>query len=266
MLATLEGYAVEGGFDRAYEPATCYSPTIALGRHPGPGDACGLWRDYERVLDLVPSLGLDGVRLTLEWARIEPRRGVVDEGALVRYREVIAHARSLGLDATVVVVDAAWPSWLGLEAWLLPWVGEYLVAHARRVVDAVGDLATGLRVFADRVGIVERGFLVGEAPPWRRGATDDAASALERSGELERALRGDPLVGPRLVGAARTLSLEGPLDALRSAWIDARGCDEVYVRSLVGGVGPSAVPTGLLARGKDQWAPTAAAELLAVFV
>ncbi len=56
VLVTLEGYAVEGGFDRPFEPATCYAPTIALGRHAGPGRADNLWRDYEAVLDFVPGL------------------------------------------------------------------------------------------------------------------------------------------------------------------------------------------------------------------
>ena len=98
---TLEGYAVEGGFDGPYQPATCYVPTIALGRHVGPGDADDLWHDYERVLDLVPALGFDGVRLNVEWARVEPRRGEVDDAALERYAEVARYATSLGLGVTV---------------------------------------------------------------------------------------------------------------------------------------------------------------------
>ncbi len=76
---TLEGYAVEGGFDGPGEPATCYSPTIALKRQVGPGGADDLWREYETVLDFVPEMGFDGVRLTIEWARIEPRAGEVDD-------------------------------------------------------------------------------------------------------------------------------------------------------------------------------------------
>ena len=63
---TLEGYAVEGGLDGPYQPATCYRPTIALGRHAGPGDAEDLWSEYEEVLDLAATLGVDGVRLSVE--------------------------------------------------------------------------------------------------------------------------------------------------------------------------------------------------------
>ncbi len=173
---TLEGYAVEGGFDGAYQPSTNFRPTIALGRHVGPGDADDLWPDYERVLDLVPTLGLDGVRLTVEWARVEPRRGEVDDTALVRYADAARHAKSLGLGVTLVIVDAAWPAWLGLEAWLLPWVVPLVVEHTRRVVTTIG--ADGVVPFADPESLVN-GFLDASAPPWRHGARVDAEMAHE---------------------------------------------------------------------------------------
>ena len=51
MHVTLDGYAVEGGYDGPHQPATCLTPTISQGRHEGPGDGALLWRDYERVLE-----------------------------------------------------------------------------------------------------------------------------------------------------------------------------------------------------------------------
>jgi beta-glucosidase/6-phospho-beta-glucosidase/beta-galactosidase len=135
LFVTLEGYAVEGGFDQVGEPATCYSPAIALGRQRGPGGADDLWRQYESVLDFVPGLGFDGVRLSVEWTRIEPRADEIDTAALSRYRAVARHARSLGLEVTVALIDAVWPAWLGQEAWLLPWAAPDALAHGERVVE-----------------------------------------------------------------------------------------------------------------------------------
>ena len=199
LLVTLEGYAVEGGFDRPYEPATCFRPTIALGRHDGPGDAADLWRDYERVLDLVPDLGFDGVRLTLEWARIEPRRGEVDQSALERYAAVAHYANAIGLDVTVAMVDAAWPAWLGLEAWLLPWVHDVTVAHVRRTVSFLGDEVSGVVVFTQPGELVAHGFISATAPPWRRGATRDASFARAQLASIEATLRRDER-GSRVAG------------------------------------------------------------------
>ena len=264
MFVTLEGYAVEGGFDGPHQPSTCYRPTIALGRHDGPGDADSLWLDYEHVLALVPGLGFDGVRLSVEWARIEPRRGEVDESALARYAAVARHARSLDLGVTIVLVDTAWPAWLGLEAWLLPWVTPLVIEQARRVVAALGDVVTGVMPFADAEQLVGRGFIDGTMPPWRSGATTDAAFATNQLKAIVTALAADDIVGPRTVGVVRTIPLNLSLSAISSARSSGSECDELHFRSLVKGSGPTAAPIGLLEKRRGEWRPQISDELRAV--
>ncbi len=255
---TLEGYAVEGGIDGPYQPSTCYRPTIALGRHDGPGDADGLWNDYEQVLDLVPAMGFDGVRLNVEWARTEPHRDVFDDAAFERYDDVASYAKSLGLGVTVVVVDAAWPAWLGLEAWLLPWVVPRVLAQARRVAES--PAATGVVVFADETSLVN-GFLDSSAPPWRRGARVDAEMARSQIDSIVSQLREDPLVGSKVVSSSASVRVDQPIDQIRSAL--GTQCDEVYVRSLVRGHGPSA-SAGLLVKDGGRWRVDASDELLEI--
>ncbi|MGA2969533.1 MAG: hypothetical protein ABSE75_06990 [Acidimicrobiales bacterium] len=264
LLATVEGYAVEGGFDRAHEPSTCWVPSIAFGRHEGPGDALGLWRDYEQVIAWAPTLGLDGVRITMEWARIEPRRGVVDPVALERYAQVARYAQGLGLCVSAALVDAAWPSWLGQEAWLLPWVVPYALEHARRVVTYLGDAIDRVVFFANPDDLVTNGYLNETAPPWRRGASDDAASARIQIDEILRQLRADAAVGPKMVGPTATISLDLTSDECVAARVAAADSEEIYVRTLVHGRGPSAGPPGLLERGENGWSPTKSAQLLHV--
>jgi beta-glucosidase/6-phospho-beta-glucosidase/beta-galactosidase len=249
VLATLEGYNVEGGYDRPGEPTTCFSPTIALGRHPGPGEADGLWTDYEQVLDVAATLGIDGVRFGLEWARIEPHQGRIDESALSRYREILRYATSLGLRVTVATYGEAWPSWLGLEAWLLPWVAPHALGHVRRVVDVLGADIGGLVLFADPEALVRRGYLDGTAPPWRTRASADAQSASEQIAAITDELRADAAVGPLVVGRTCTIDLDATAldDALRGDY------DEVYLRALVKGKGPTSASDGLLVKHDGQW-------------
>ncbi len=261
LFVTLEGYAVEGGFDRGGEPMTCYSPTIALGRHAGPGAADDLWHDYERVLDIVPSLGFEGVRLSVEWARIEPRSGEIDHGALHRYAEVVRHARSLGLLVSVAVIDSVWPSWLGLEAWLLPWVVPHVQGHARRMVDTFGDEATGFVLFTQPQELVTRGFLLATAPPWRKSALKDASFASAQIARITQSLVEDVIVGPRLVRRSAVISLDAtPLELMAAR--NASDVDELYVRSLLRGSGPTSVSVGLLSTRGGEWRVSADDELL----
>lgn len=253
---TLEGYAVEGGFDGPYQPSTCFRPTIALGRHVGPGEADNLWHDYEHVLDLVPTLGFDGIRLSVEWARVEPRRGEVNESVLARYAEVVRHAQSLGLGVTTVIVDAAWPAWLGLEAWLLPWVVPRVLEHTTRVVTSTAP--DGVVAFANPQLLV-KGFLDSSTPPWRRNARVDADLARTQIESIITELRDDAIVGPRLIMNSASVRVDQPASEIRAAI--ATECDELYVRSLVRGHGPSA-SAGLLVKGSDGWRVDASEELL----
>jgi beta-glucosidase/6-phospho-beta-glucosidase/beta-galactosidase len=261
LLVTLEGYAVEGGFDQVGAPATCYSPTIALGRHSGPGAADDLWRHYEKVIDFVPGLGFDGVRLSVEWARIEPRAGEIDRAALSRYLEVVRHARSLGLEVTVVLIDAVWPAWLGQEAWLLPWTVPYVIAHARRVVEYFDDHLTGVLAFAQPQELVAGGYLSASAPPWRRSALIDASFANAQIARIGEQLQEDELVGAKLVPSSEVINLDVAPDDLRVARASC-SASELYVRSLVRGVGPTSVAAGLLVQRGDQWRVGASEELL----
>jgi len=252
---------VEGGFDRAGEPMTCYAPTIGLGRHVGPGAADDLWRHYEDVLDFVPDLGFAGVRLSVEWARVEPRQGECDEEALRRYRDVVRYARSLGLDVTIALVDAVWPSWLGLEAWILPWVVPHVLAHARRLVETFSDDVTGVVPFAQPDELVTRGFLAGTAPPWRRGASTDAGFARAQIEGLVSALGDDGIVGPRLVRSSAVASLDdAPEDLIETR--RSLDVEEIYVRSLLRGSGPTSAGAGLLALHGHEWRVSAPEELL----
>jgi beta-glucosidase/6-phospho-beta-glucosidase/beta-galactosidase len=261
LLVTLEGYAVEGGFDQVGGPATCYSPTIALGRHTGPGAAHDLWRHYERVLDFVPGLGFDGIRLSVEWTRIEPRADEIDTAALARYLEVAHYARSLGLDVTVVLIDAVWPAWLGQEAWLLPWVAPYVLAHGRRVVEYFGEEITGVVAFAQPNELVVNGYLRASAPPWRRSALSDAGFARAQIARITDELREDEGVGSKLITSSAVVDLDvGPEDltATRSSFLGA----EIYVRSLVRGVGPTRAGAGLLVHDGNDWRVSASEDLL----
>jgi len=259
LLATIEGYSTEGGYDRPHEPTSIYSPTISLARHAGPGEAASLWSDYEVVLDMVSELGLDGICLTPEWTRIEPRRGQVSGEAIARYREVFDYAQQRGLHVTVCVVGHVWPAWLGMEAWLLPWVAPELARHARLVASEFEGRFNSLIVFRDGESMIRRGFLEAAAPPWRKGAGDDALNAHEHILAVEHQLREDPHVGPKIVSSFANVEVDD-VDQLR-ALLKSDEFEELHIASLIRGAGPTAAAAGLLSKRDGRWEISASAIL-----
>jgi beta-glucosidase/6-phospho-beta-glucosidase/beta-galactosidase len=201
------------------------------------------------VLDVAATLGLDGVRLGLEWARIEPSRDHFDEAALGRYREVVRYAKSLGLHVSVAMVGEAWPAWLGLEAWLLPWVAPRVSNYVRRVVSTLGGDVDGVVLFTHPDEIVRNGFLEATAPPWRRRAHLDAASASAQIERIIDELRLDVDVGPLLVERTCTIGLDQSALALALTG----DFSEIHVRALVKGKGPTSASGGLLVKHAGSW-------------
>lgn len=259
-LATLEGYAVEGGFDVPGGPATCFGPAGHLGMTSLPGDADRLWESYESVIDAAGALAVDGVRVTVEWARLEPYPDRPDEEAFRRYRAVLAHARSRGLRTSVALVDAAWPSWLGQDAWLMPWIDDHVARHAARVADRLGDVLDGAVVVARAPAMIDAGYRDGTAPPFRRRERADAEDARAHLDALARAVSDGPL-GPLVT--TRYREVPALTDAAAVAhFLRATDVDEIHVRSLVAGHGPTKSPVGLLARVDGSWQPTVAGRAL----
>ena len=116
------------------------------GRHAGPGDADDLWHDYEKVLDFVPELGFDGVRLCSS-GRASSRaqaRGSMTR-ALLRYGEVMRYARvDSDLDVTVAIVDARLAVVARPRGVALPWIVPLRAGHTRRVVERLRRRRDGL--------------------------------------------------------------------------------------------------------------------------
>lgn len=105
------------------------------------GRACNSWELWETDLDLVQAMGLNAYRFSVEWARIEPAPGEVDEAALARYRQIAEGARARGLAPIVTFGHFTAPHWFAARGgWLHQDAPADFARQAARVMDALGDL------------------------------------------------------------------------------------------------------------------------------
>jgi beta-glucosidase len=82
-----------------------------LGRHTFVGDAT---RGYSKMMEdvgLVKQLGVDSYRFSIEWARIEPQKDVIDEAALAHYRSQLEALVAMGIRPMVTVHHFSNPIW-----------------------------------------------------------------------------------------------------------------------------------------------------------
>jgi len=137
------------------------------------GDACDSWNRYEHDLDLLVEFGLNSFRLSIEWARIEPEQGVIDDEALRHYRHVLEACHARSIVPVVTLHHFTLPLWVadagGFEnPAIAAWMGRY--AHV--VGEALGDLI-GIACTINEPNIVAMmGYLAGVFPPlvtsWQR--------------------------------------------------------------------------------------------------
>lgn len=140
--------------------------------HPG-SDGLESWRDD---LAALAAIGVDTVRIGLDWSRLQPRATAPLSGRWIEwYREVLEHAHGLGLGTWACLAERALPGWFADEG-------------------GFGDDATTRRNWPRWVDLCAESFhdLVDAWVP-----LDDPA------GHVERAVGEDPL---RVPAATRTVA------------------------------------------------------------
>ncbi len=108
------------------------------------GKATDFWNRYKEDVELARGLGCTVFRLSLSWARLEPRPGAWDDAAFAHYRDVLQTIRDAGMSALVTLVHNTWP--LHVQAAgngagpLDDGFPDRVAAYAREVATRLGDL------------------------------------------------------------------------------------------------------------------------------
>ncbi|MBM6699211.1 glycoside hydrolase family 1 protein [Bifidobacterium pullorum subsp. saeculare] len=102
------GHQIEGSDDHA---DTTFMEHIAHTVFSEPaGKANDSWNRWREDLDLVQGMGLNAYRFSVEWSRIEPEQGVVDQSALDRYSQMIDGCLERGITPVVTLCHFTAPS------------------------------------------------------------------------------------------------------------------------------------------------------------
>jgi len=172
-------------------------------------DGNGFATNFHDDLALIASLGVTDIRLTTEWERIEPVEGKIDGEAVDRYRDMLAHAVSVGLRPWVTLVSTSLPGWFSDDG------GSFLderargyhwMRHVDRCAQNFGEHAAGFTPIDDPVGWAIRGYHLGNRPPGRTSAGGKENLYAAITG----ALQADHLAARHLrTGPCQTMAVRG---------------------------------------------------------
>lgn len=97
-------------------------------------------------VQLLADHGITAHRLTIEWARLEPRRGAWDPAEVDRYERVLRALRSAGIEAWVTLQHLTLPGWFSEDERGFRddrMARRVWPAHVDRVAETFGDLVDG---------------------------------------------------------------------------------------------------------------------------
>ena len=164
-----------------------------LGHGSFVGDAVkGYSLDLDDV-NLVSDLGMDSYRFSIEWARIEPQKDVIDEAAIAHYRAELEALVAKGIRPLVTVHHYSLPRWAydlgdvscanGPNATNLcgfggpggPQLIQEMADHAALLAQRFGDLVDEWGTVNEPVTWLFAGYGAGYFPPGKTALTDPVA-------------------------------------------------------------------------------------------
>jgi len=102
------------------------------------GLACDWWENAEADFDRAADLGVNSLRLSVEWSRVEPRPGTFDDRALGRYVEMLQALRERGIEPMVTLHHFSSPRWLADQGgWENTETIQLFARFVRKVVESL---------------------------------------------------------------------------------------------------------------------------------
>ena len=130
------------------------------------GRGTGHWERFFDDVQLIRDVGATAYRLSVEWARVEPRRGEWDEAAWQGYRERLEALVRAGIRPVVTLLHFTHPRWFHAET---PWHEPPSLAAWTRYVRRCAELLDGLDVAVTTINepnvFLLGGYLSGLIPP-----------------------------------------------------------------------------------------------------
>jgi beta-glucosidase len=134
------------------------------------GGACGRavdsWARYEEDADLARDAGSSAFRFSISWSRVEPKPGHFDDAALGRYRRLVDHLNSIGVEPIVTLFHYTHPLWFHERTpWTSPKSIEAFSQFTRKVTDTLGDSVRVWMPLNEPLVFLLAAFYDGQIPP-----------------------------------------------------------------------------------------------------
>jgi len=132
-------HQVEG--DNVYSDWWAYEQTPGhIQRNDKSGRACDHYHRFAEDFDICRTMNNNAFRMSIEWARIEPQPGNIDQQEIDHYHQVLDALDQRGMTAFVTVHHFTLPMWFALRGGFVKAENlDYFERYCRTLAEAFGD-------------------------------------------------------------------------------------------------------------------------------
>ncbi len=145
-------------------------PEMSQSRNYISGRACDHYHRFEEDFDIAKKLNHNAHRLSIEWSRIEPKEGKIDQKEIEHYRKVLAALRKRGLEPFVTLYHWPLPNWLAKkDGSLCPEFPKYFDRYVKIIGENLFDYVNFWITINEPNIYSFNSFFRGVWPPQKKG-------------------------------------------------------------------------------------------------
>ena len=130
------------------------------------GECCDSYNRYDEEFEFCKTANNNAVRISIEWARIEPREGIFDNKAIDHYKKVLTSAKEKGLLTFVTLHHFTNPQWFSEKGgWTLIKSPETFEKYAKKCSAEFSDLIDYYITINEPQVYASMSYLTGVWPP-----------------------------------------------------------------------------------------------------
>ena len=161
---------VEGAWN---EDGKCPSIWDVAGDHIKNADntyvACDHYHRVKEDVALMKEMGLRAYRFSINWCRIVPEVGTINEKGLAFYKALVKELKKAGIKPVVTIYHWDLPVWAEREGgWTNPQIVDWFLAYATAVVDALSDQVDCWITFNEPLCFLDLGYAIGFHAPFKK--------------------------------------------------------------------------------------------------
>lgn len=199
------------------------------------------WNRYEEDIELLKKLNHKVYRMSIEWSRIEPRKGSFDKKAIAHYKAELELLKRNGIRPLVTLHHFSNPVWFESEGGFEnKSCVKNFVRYAEYVVEEFGDLASEYITINEPNVYALNGYHYGIWPPGKmdmklmyRVLKNMVISHVEAYKSIHKLRRDREFTGTTMVGAAYHLRVFAPYSKKPSDILAARIIEYMFQSALM---------------------------------